>query len=67
MNNSFFSSLGLGNLDLGIVITVMLVIIILLIIWNIINMRAISKMKKKVRAQRVLRMKYADSLKIISF
>lgn len=47
MNNSFLSSLGLENLDLGIVITVMLIVIILLIIWNIINMRAISKMKKK--------------------
>ena len=47
MNNSFLSSLGLGNLDLGIAITVMIAVIILLIIWNIVNMRAISKMKKK--------------------
>ena len=47
MNNSFLNSVGLGNLDLGIIITVMIVFIILLIVWNIVNMRAISKMKKK--------------------
>lgn len=47
MKNSFLNNLGLGNLDMGIVIIVMLVLILILLILNIVNMSSIVKMKKK--------------------
>jgi len=46
MNNSFLSGIGLGNLDMGIVILIMLVIIIALLIICITNICSILKMKK---------------------
>jgi len=46
MNNSFLSGIGLGNLDMGIVIIIMLVIIIALLIISITNICSICKMKK---------------------
>jgi hypothetical protein len=47
MNNSFLSSMGLGNLDMGIIITAMLAFILILLILNIVNICSISKLKKK--------------------
>ena len=47
MNNSFLSSLGLGGLDIGIILIVMAVIILILLILTIVNMCSISKLKKK--------------------
>lgn len=46
MNNSFLNQIGLGNLDMGIVIGVMLFIILVLVIISIINLCTIIKMKK---------------------
>jgi len=46
MNNSFLNGIGLGNLDMGIVVIVMLVIIIVLLIISITNICSINKMKK---------------------
>lgn len=46
MNNSFLNQIGLGNLDMGIVIGVMLFIILVLVIISIINLCTIMKMKK---------------------
>lgn len=46
MNNSFLNQIGLGNLDIGIVIGVMLFIILVLIVISIINLCTIKKMKK---------------------
>lgn len=46
MNNSFLNQIGLGNLDIGIVIGVMLLIILVLIVISIINLCTIKKMKK---------------------
>ncbi len=47
MNNSFFASLGLGNIDIGIMLIVLAAIILLLIILNIVNICSIRKLKKK--------------------
>lgn len=47
MNNSFFTNLGLGNIDIGILLIILAVIILILLILNIINMCHISKLKKK--------------------
>lgn len=47
MNNYFFKSIGLENIDIGILIVVLVVIILFLIILNIVNIRSISKLKKK--------------------
>ena len=46
MNNSFFSGIGLGNIDIGIVILVMAIVIVILLIICIANICSISKMKK---------------------
>ena len=46
MNNSFFNGIGLGNLDLSIVITVMAFFILVLLIICIANIRSINKLKK---------------------
>lgn len=47
MNNSFLDGLGLGNLDIGIVITVLVVLIIILLIISVANICSIQKFKKK--------------------
>lgn len=47
MNNNFLKSVGLENIDIGIVLTVLLVIILVLIVLNIINIKSITKLKKK--------------------
>lgn len=46
MNNSFLNQIGLGNLDVGIVIGVMLIFILILLVISIINICTIKKMKK---------------------
>lgn len=47
MNNSFFTSIGLGNIDFGIVALVLAVVVLILLILNIVNMCSINKLKKK--------------------
>ncbi len=47
MNNYFFKSIGLENIDIGILIVALVVIILFLIILNIVNIRSISKLRKK--------------------
>ena len=47
MNNYFVKSIGLENIDIGILIVALVVIILFLIILNIVNIRSISKLKKK--------------------
>ena len=47
MNYYFFKSIGLENIDIGILIVALVVIILFLIILNIVNIRSISKLKKK--------------------
>lgn len=47
MNNYFLKSIGLENIDIGILIVALVVIILFLIILNIVNIRSISKLKKK--------------------
>ena len=46
MNNSFLNGIGLGNIDIGIVILVMAIIILILLIICIANICSIVKMKK---------------------
>lgn len=47
MNNYFFTSIGLGSIDFGIIVLVLAVIILILLILNIVNMCSISKLKRK--------------------
>lgn len=47
MNNSFLNSLGLGNLDIGVVVLVLCIIILILLVINITNICSINKLKKK--------------------
>ena len=47
MNNSFLNNMGMGNIDIGIVLLVVIVIIIALLVISIVNICSISKMKKK--------------------
>ncbi len=49
MNSSFLSSLGLGNLDMGIVISVLCILVLILLILNIVNICSIRKIKNKYR------------------
>lgn len=49
MNNSFLSSMGMGNLDIGIVLLVLVCIIIILLILCIVNICSMSKLKKKYK------------------
>lgn len=49
MKNYFFASIGLENIDIGIILTVMAGIILILLILNIVNMCFISKLKKKYK------------------
>lgn len=46
MNNSFLTSIGLENIDIGILLIIMSVIILILLVLNILNMCSISKLKK---------------------
>ena len=47
MNNSFFTGMGLGNVDIGIIITVLAVLVIILLVMNILNICSIHKLTKK--------------------
>lgn len=47
MNNSFLNNLGLGSLDIGVVILVLYIIILILLVINITNICSINKLKKK--------------------
>lgn len=47
MNNSFLSSFGLDNLDIGIILIIMAAIILILFIMLVVNICSVSKMKKK--------------------
>ena len=47
MNNSFLNNLGLGSLDIGVVILVLCIIILILLVINITNICSINKLKKK--------------------
>lgn len=47
MNNSFFTSIGIGNIDFGILVLVLAVIILILLVLNIVNICSISKLKNK--------------------
>ena len=49
MNNSFLNSLGLGTLDIGVVILVLCIIIVILLVINITNICSINKLKKKYK------------------
>lgn len=60
MNNSLLNSLGLQNLDIGIVMLIMAILILVLFILNIVNICSISKMKKKY--QKFMTGKNAKSL-----
>ena len=46
MNNSFLTSIGLENIDVGILLIIMSVIFLILLVLNILNMCSISKLKK---------------------
>ena len=47
MNNSFFTGIGIGNIDIGILLVILASIILILLILNIVNMSTIHKLKKK--------------------
>lgn len=47
MNNSFFTDIGIGNIDIGILLMILASVIIILLILNIVNLSAIHKLKKK--------------------
>ena len=47
MNNNFFNSIGLGNIDIAYLFLALLVICIILFVLNIVSMVQISKFKKK--------------------
>ena len=47
MNNNLLSSIGLNNIDFGIVAIVLAAVILILLILNIVNICSISKLKKK--------------------
>ena len=46
MNNSFLTGVGLGSLDIGIVLLVLVIIIFILLILCIVNICSLSKLKK---------------------
>ena len=49
MNNSFLSSIGMGNLDIGIVLLVIAVILLAILVLSIVNICSISKLNKKYK------------------
>lgn len=46
-NSSFFNHIGLGSIDIGIVLAIMAAIILILLILIIVNMCTVKKLKKK--------------------
>lgn len=50
MNNSFLNNIGMGNLDIGVVLLVLIIVIIALLVISIVNICSISKMKKKYKS-----------------
>lgn len=44
--SAFFSNIGLGNMDMGIIVTVIAGILLLSIIFNVVNLCSINRMKK---------------------
>lgn len=58
--SNFLNSIGLGNIDLGIVVLILLVMIIVLFVLNIINMNKIKKQNE--RLGRFMKGKVAKSL-----
>lgn len=49
MNNTFLNSMGLGNIDIGIVLLVLIGIIVILVAVTIANICSVSKLKKKYK------------------
>ena len=49
MNNSFFTYIGLENIDIGILLAILAGIILILLILNIVNICNIAKLKKKYK------------------
>jgi len=49
MNNSFLSSIGMGNLDLGIVILIISILLLIALVLSITNICSISKLNKKYK------------------
>ena len=49
MNNSFFTYIGIENIDIGILLIILAAIILILLILNLINMCSIAKLKKKYK------------------
>ena len=49
MNNSFLSNIGMGNLDIGIVLLVIAVILLAVLVLSIVNICSISKLNKKYK------------------
>lgn len=49
MNNSLLNYLGLGNIDIGIVLIVMAVIILIILVLTIVNVCSIVKLKKQYK------------------
>ncbi len=49
MNNYFLTSVGLGNLDIGIILIILAAVILILLILNIVNMCFISNLKKRYK------------------
>ncbi|MBQ2936030.1 MAG: DUF4446 family protein [Lachnospiraceae bacterium] len=49
MNNSFLSSIGMGNLDIGIALLVIAVILLAILVLSIVNICSISKLNKKYK------------------
>ena len=47
MSNSFFTYIGIGNIDIGILFIILSAIILILMIFSIVNMCTIKKLKKK--------------------
>ena len=50
MNNNLLSSIGLNNIDFGIVAIVLAAVILILLILNIVNICSIKKKKKKYQS-----------------
>lgn len=49
MNNSFFTSIGFGNIDIGILLVILAAIVLILFILNIVNICTIFKINKKYK------------------
>ena len=49
MNNSFLNSIGMGNLDIGIVLLVFVVILLAILVLTIVNICSISKLNNKYK------------------